>query len=45
MSGFWILMVVWAGGCVGFFAFALMQVARDADRGQDVDPASYGSSK
>jgi hypothetical protein len=42
MSGFWIMLVLWAGACAGFLAFALMQVAHDADRGQgDADPSPY----
>jgi hypothetical protein len=41
MNGFWILLAIWVGGCIGFFAFALMQVAHDNDGGQDIDPTPH----
>jgi hypothetical protein len=41
MSGFWIVLAIWVGGCIGFFAFALMQVAHDNDGGQDIDPTPH----
>ena len=34
MSSFWVLMLLWAGGCIGFLGFALMNIAGDGDRHQ-----------
>jgi hypothetical protein len=42
MSGFWILMLFSAGGCVGFLGFAMMNIAADGDRHQgDPERASF----
>ncbi len=44
MGSFWILMALWAGGCVGFLAFAMMQVARHSDDQQlQPEPLTFSS--
>ena len=37
MSSIWIVLGVIASGSIGFLTFAMMQVAHDADRDQEIE--------